>query len=233
MGDVMEYHCMHWPEEDCEDYLASLMEAGADDGGDFMEYDGVRDLSHEDGWYDADIEPDMYDDDPEGTMERSPAKVLSLVPRNGKDESLLGIVEEMLRDRDWKFHRLPGTSSIRTGVRGDNADFNIIFSVREDVDWISLAVEYSPFVPDSKRKEAAEFITRANSGLYLGCFMLDMDEGDVRYRISIDVEGGVLTKAMVDNMMGTAINTADRYFPSFMSVCFGNAIPSAAIREVD
>lgn len=160
--------------------------------------------------------------------------VLELI-KGKKDEScgLTGIIEEVLKKKDWWFIRNAGSNVINTSVNGKNSEFKVIFVAHEDRCVVMLFVEYSPKVPEGKCKEAADFLTRANYGLWIGNFEMDMDSGEVRYKVSIDVENGRLSHEMVENMSGAGFSTADRYFPAFMSVCFGNAIPSVAIREVE
>jgi hypothetical protein len=88
-------------------------------------------------------------------------------------------------------------------------------------------------VPDDRRLAAAEFMARANFGLVLGNFELDMEDGEVRYRVSIDIEGGELTNKMVRNMIGAGVVTLDRYFPGLMAVCYADRDPKEAVTEVE
>ncbi|HIJ80291.1 MAG TPA: hypothetical protein HPP76_01120 [Desulfuromonadales bacterium] len=160
--------------------------------------------------------------------------VLELIKGKKDDNSgLLGVIEEALRAENWNFHRDADAPVLRTGANGKNSDFKAVFVVREEHDSLFFYVEIAPKVPDGRRKEAADFLTRANFGIGIGNFEMDMENGEVRYKISIDMEGGVLSHAMVNNIIRTGFSTTDRYFPAFMSVCFGNAIPSVAIREAE
>ena len=62
---------------------------------------------------------------------------------------------------------------------------------------------------------------------------MDMEDGEIRFKVSMDVEGGTLSPPMVINMMMTGFTMVDRYFPGFMSVMYGNAIPAVAVREIE
>ncbi len=85
--------------------------------------------------------------------------------------------------------------------------------------------------PEGRRKEVADFVTRANYGMNIGNFEMDMEDGEIRFKVSVDVESGVLSNVMVRNVMMAGFGTVDRYFPGLMSVIYGNAIPSVAVRE--
>src|SRR5262249_17088927 len=88
-------------------------------------------------------------------------------------------------------------------------------------------------VPEEKRVEVAEFITRANYGLVIGNFEMDYADGEVRYKTSVDVEGGELTAKMVENVIRANVMTMDRYFPGLMGVLYGDRDPAEAIAETE
>ena len=69
---------------------------------------------------------------------------------------------------------------------------------------------------EAKRPEAAEFVARANYGMRIGNFELDMEDGEVRFKVSVDIEGSQLTSVMVRNMIACAITCSDRYYPGIM-----------------
>src|SRR5262249_47600370 len=88
-------------------------------------------------------------------------------------------------------------------------------------------------VPEEKRVEIAEFITRANYGLVIGNFEMDYNDGEVRYKTSVDVEGGELTPKMIENLMRANLMTMDRYFAGVMGVLYGDRDPAEAIAEME
>jgi len=47
--------------------------------------------------------------------------------------------------------------------------------------------------PEDRRIAVAELLTRANYGMLIGNFELDLDDGEIRYKTSIDMEGVVPT----------------------------------------
>lgn len=71
----------------------------------------------------------------------------------------------------------------------------------------------------------AEFVCRANYGLYNGCFELDMDDGEIRYKCYVDCdEGAVPAKAIVGNSI---------YIPAVMLKRYGNGIADIIFSDVD
>ena len=80
---------------------------------------------------------------------------------------------------------------------------------------------------------AAEYLTRANYGLSIGNFEMDFEDGEVRYKTSIDVEGGELTQGMIKNLVYSNCATTDRYLHGLMKVVYGNADPASAVRDAE
>ena len=52
-----------------------------------------------------------------------------------------------------------------------------------------------------------------------------------RFRAGIDVEDGELSTTMLDNLLGMAISTIEKYFPAILLICFAGVMPQRAIAE--
>jgi len=92
------------------------------------------------------------------------------------------------------------------------------------------------FYAGNQKVGVALYLTRANYGLVIGNFELDLDDGEVRLKASIDVEGATLTEALVDHLVIAGAVTTDRYIPGLQAVIDGvsarDAI-AAVDRELD
>ena len=90
-------------------------------------------------------------------------------------------------------------------------------------------------VPNRAPKEAKpavmEFITRANYNLLMGNFEMDPEDGEVRFKTSIDVSGDDLTPALVKNVVYFNLIAMDKYMESLMKVMFGGLPAKAAFKE--
>jgi hypothetical protein len=133
----------------------------------------------------------------------------------------------------WNFQELEGKNALRTNFKGDNGLWSCFMRTREDTQRVSFYASMGVNVPPDKRNLMAEFITRVNYGMLIGCFEMDYTDGEVRYRTSIDVEGGELTQTMIKNLVYANILTADRYLPGVMSVAFGNSTPEEAVKKIE
>jgi hypothetical protein len=83
------------------------------------------------------------------------------------------------------------------------------------------------------RPAVAEFLTRANYGLYIGNFELDYADGEIRYKSSIDFEGVPLSVELIRNTLYPALQLMDRYLPGLMKVAYAGMVPAEAINEIE
>lgn len=146
---------------------------------------------------------------------------------------IIDTVQEWLTTDDWSFDRDDERDLIRMGVRGRSASFRVFFDAREEDEQLFLYVLCPNHIPEDMRAAAAEFLTRANHGLKFGNFEMDMEAGEVRYKVSLDLEGTALTPVMVRRMMGHAIPVTDRYFPGLMAICYGGKSARDAIMQIE
>lgn len=78
----------------------------------------------------------------------------------------------------------------------------------------------------------AEALARINAQSVIGSFDLDFADGELRFRTSIDVEDGLLSEKMVDNMLGFSMTALERYHDPLMRVAFGDVEPELALVEL-
>lgn len=88
-------------------------------------------------------------------------------------------------------------------------------------------------VPEERRVAMAELITRANYDLIIGNFELDMTDGEIRFKTSIDVEGDELSTALVQNLVVPNVVQMDTYFPGIQKVANGSRSPAAAVADIE
>jgi hypothetical protein len=124
--------------------------------------------------------------------------------------------------------------ALATPVAGKNGSWVAFFEIREEDDQL-LVYSIIPFdVPEVRRTEAARYLTRANFGLAIGNFELDLDDGEVRYKTSIDVEGAQIVEPLIDHLFLANVVTVDRYLNGLRAVIEGDAAEVAvAAAETD
>ena len=146
---------------------------------------------------------------------------------------LFEAVVDYLTEDDWKFNVVKDDTALMLSFRGEAGSWQCFATVDEEKQWFTFYSILPSNVPEDKRVEIAEFITRANYGLVIGNFEMDYADGEVRYKTSVDVEGGELTAKMIENVIRANVMTMDRYFPGLMGVLYGDRDPAEAIAELE
>jgi hypothetical protein len=87
--------------------------------------------------------------------------------------------------------------------------------------------------PKDKRSAISEFLTRANYGMTIGNFELDFNDGEIRYKTSIDVEGDCLSHALIKRLVYTNVAMMDEYLPGIKAIIETDITPEEAIRAIE
>ena len=127
----------------------------------------------------------------------------------------------------------PEDGVLRTGFVGDHASFGCIAVAFEAEQQLVFHVVFADSVALHMRPKVAEFITRANYGLRIACFEMDWSDGAVRVRSGLDIEGGALTIAMIQNLTYATCGLTEHYYAALMKVLHGNLDPEAAVAEAE
>jgi hypothetical protein len=67
----------------------------------------------------------------------------------------------------------------------------------------------------------------------VGKFELDSEDGELRFHVSQILDGDAVGPAVIDRMIGTAVNMMETYLPAFLAVVYGNEEPKEAIARVE
>jgi hypothetical protein len=146
---------------------------------------------------------------------------------------LLSVVCQALDHRDVAYHKDTALSRVVFEIRGEDTVFSCIVLANEEKSLVCCYVRPPIWVPEALRAAMYEAINRANHTLAFGSFEMGMAEGELRYRTSLDLEGGALVPTMVHNLVGAGISMCTRYHHAFMRILYGGATPREAMEEVD
>ncbi|MFI5166410.1 MAG: YbjN domain-containing protein [Thermoanaerobaculales bacterium] len=147
--------------------------------------------------------------------------------------SLFDTIKKYFEQDGYECRQLPNHEALEMAVAGDNGSFRLVCVVDPDRTIVRFLTFVEGKVPEARRREVMEFLTRANYGLLLGNFEFDLNDGEVRFKCAMDVEGGEITHTQYQNLLYVAVSMADRYYPGLQRVVQGSADPAAAIAEVE
>ena len=103
----------------------------------------------------------------------------------------------------------------------------------EDCEQLMFYSVWPEPVPEPRRAAVMEFVTRANYGLPVGNFELDLEDGEVRMKTSLDLEGVELSGSLCGNLVDTNLAAMGRYLEGLLAVVAGEATPAEAIDAVE
>ena len=98
-------------------------------------------------------------------------------------------------------------------VMAADPDFALVAEAHEERDQAVVYAVVEAHVPEERRAEVALLLHRINAGLYLGNFELDLDDGEIRFKASIDFGGTPPTPELIRPLLAAATMTTKRYLP--------------------
>jgi hypothetical protein len=139
-------------------------------------------------------------------------------------------VAHYLAGRDWPFEEIDDLFA--TPVTGNAGNWMAYFVPREEDEQLLVYSGLRATVPDGRLDAVVNYLTRANFDLAIGNFEANMDDGQVRFKTSIDVAGSELSDPLIDHLFMANVASADRYLPGLEAV-IGGADPAKAIEAAE
>lgn len=140
---------------------------------------------------------------------------------------------EFFHRENWQFSVTQNPLILRMTCQGENGQWRCYAKVKETqqqfVFYSVCPIKTAP----GKLTSIAEFITRANYGAIIGNFELDFDDGEIRYKTSIDDPEHVLTINAISSLVYKNILMMDRYLPGILAVLEQDLEPLKAITAIE
>ncbi|HVV86154.1 MAG TPA: YbjN domain-containing protein [Kofleriaceae bacterium] len=151
--------------------------------------------------------------------------------------TLFDTVHEFFEDQGWPPARIEGVTALRLQFRGQHGSWMCVVRVREAQGQIAFYSLAPSAVPAGRRAAMAEFIARANYGMIVGNFELDVGDGDLRFRTSLDLgpagaEGAPIFSDLFGRIIAANLHMMDRYLPGIADVV-GGRTPAEAIAAIE
>jgi hypothetical protein len=145
--------------------------------------------------------------------------------------SLLADLRALFRENGWPFSDVRGAPVLFSELSGILGRWKFYAQVVEEHDLI-LLYSVCPFrVPEERRSEVSEFLTRANYGLAAGNFELDFADGEVRYKTALQRHVDGLDAATLKRVVRANGIAMETYLPGIGAVITGTAAVPAHERH--
>jgi hypothetical protein len=144
----------------------------------------------------------------------------------------LGDLKRVFVENRWPFVEVRGAPVLVSDLSGVWGTWKFYAQVAGEHD-VVLFYSICPLrVPEEQRLEAAHFLTRANHGLATGNFELDFEDGEIRYKTVVPVDGELSAAAVKRAVRANGI-AMETYLPGIGAVITGTAAQPALERRVD
>lgn len=118
----------------------------------------------------------------------------------------------------WEMAQVPNETILSTTYGGKNGQWVFVASSDEPHGVITLFARFPESCPAEKYAVMTDFLNRANFGMTHGAWVMDRNDGEIRYRVGIDMSGLELTNTCLKNMTLHTNLTMERYLPGLYAV---------------
>jgi hypothetical protein len=138
-----------------------------------------------------------------------------------------------LKKKGWAFEASAKGSALRLGFEGKNGRWPCYIECNDTLGQVVFFSVRQGAVPEDQRAAVAEYLMRVNCQLNVASFELHFDEGLVRCRSGIDVDGHTFDEALMSNLALLNVATMDKFMPGIDAVLSGTGPQSAfeAVRD--
>jgi hypothetical protein len=139
-------------------------------------------------------------------------KLMTSDEASNQAQALFEVLQDYYNFRQWPFEPLEGQTTLHMSYQGENGEWETFAHVNEENSQASFYSIYPQKTPAGRRMTMAELLTRINYGMAIGNFEMDFDDGEVRYKTSLDVTDDRLSFALLTQLSEANLFLTDRYF---------------------
>ncbi len=155
--------------------------------------------------------------------------------KDGASSAAMSTLHKTMDEDGWNWAQGADPSTVMSRYVSDDTEdrWNIYVQVRDEE---SFCIVYSicpVTVTEQELPQVMEFISRANTDLPIGNFEVNHDTFEVRFKTSLDYEGGDLTPALVRQLLRANAAMTERYLPGLKALVEDAADVLEALRLVE
>ena len=141
----------------------------------------------------------------------------------------IDIVEHIATYHDWDFDRI-GDDQIAMAVEGQWRTYSITLAWSPQDETLRLICTFEMDPPSERMGELYEVLNRTNDMCWAGAFAYWQAQKLMVWRYGLVLAGGQSASAeQIDTMIRAAVLSAERFYPAFQLVVWGNEAPERAM----
>ena len=141
----------------------------------------------------------------------------------------IDIVETLAERHAWDFDRI-ADDQIAMAIEGSWRTYSVTLAWSDYDETLRLICAFDMDPPIDTRPALYQVMERANDRCWSGCFTLWTEQKLMAYRYGLVLTGGASASPdQIAEMVGRAVTSSERFFPSFQLVCWGGETPERAM----
>ncbi|MCA9695677.1 MAG: YbjN domain-containing protein [Myxococcales bacterium] len=145
---------------------------------------------------------------------------------------LFETVKRFFDATEWSYEELGG-EVLLTGFAGEAGEWNCVGQTSEETQQFVFYSIVPEEIAEDHRAQVMEFITRINYGLAIGNFEMDLADGEVRFKTSIDVEGTEFSVELWRHVVYLNVTTMNTYLHGVLSVARGEVDAREMVTRIE
>ena len=142
----------------------------------------------------------------------------------------IDIVEHLAEFNDWDFDRV-AEDQIAMAVEGQWRTYSITLAWTGFDETLRMICTFEMEPPEDRLPAIYETLNRANDTCWSGAFSYWPEQRLMVYRYGLVLAGGQIAGSeQVDRMIASAVTAAERFYPAFQLVAWGNRAPADAMQ---
>ena len=142
----------------------------------------------------------------------------------------IDMVEHLAQVHDWEFDRVDD-DQIAMAVRGKWRTYSLTLAWAPSDETLRLICTFEMDPPEDRLPDLYQTLSEANDNCWLGAFTYWGEPKLMVYRYALALTGGqIATPEQIDRMIDAAVRNAERFYPAFQLVCWGNRAPADAMQ---
>lgn len=142
----------------------------------------------------------------------------------------IDMVENLAEHYDWQFDRV-GDDQIAMAVEGQWRTYSLTLAWSAHDETLRLICTFEMEPPGEKMPALYETLNEINDRCWAGAFTYWGEQKLMVYRYGLLLHGGQIASAeQIDGMISSAVLAAERYYPAFQLVVWGDRSPRDAMQ---
>jgi len=137
-------------------------------------------------------------------------------------------VTTFLKEDGWPVRRIGKDLAYSVTFEGENGEWACVAQVVEEENLFLFYSACPVAAPPERRAAAEELLNRINFNLKVGDFEMDLADGHIRFRTSLDVTGHTPGALLINQVVYTNVLSMDKYLPFIKAVLEGTMTPADA-----